>query len=204
MAYDKVVDSADLDAKLTAIAEAIRAKTGKTDALTLEQMLTEIASIQSGGSTIEGGTGSALLGTIVETVALRGVEVSVTAETFYLHALYNGVRLPIIPESVLKSYPYCIIRKGIGTGYYEMYCTIDAGYRSGDNINYSNATKVKYRVAIETMETATEWEDNGTTTSTIIGIDTTRPVIWSNYDIPNGSATATDIYLEATEPVPTD
>ena len=35
--------------KLTAIANAIRGKTGKTDSLTLDQMATEIAGIQAGG-----------------------------------------------------------------------------------------------------------------------------------------------------------
>ena len=36
--------------KMTAIANAIRAKTGKTETLTLEQMATEILAIESGGS----------------------------------------------------------------------------------------------------------------------------------------------------------
>ena len=49
MAYDKVIDSAKLDADLTTVADAIRIKTGKTDKLTLEQMPTEIESIQTGG-----------------------------------------------------------------------------------------------------------------------------------------------------------
>jgi hypothetical protein len=35
--------------KLTAIADAIRGKTGKTDGLTLDQMATEIAGIEAGG-----------------------------------------------------------------------------------------------------------------------------------------------------------
>lgn len=35
--------------KLTAIADAIRGKTGKTDEMTLDQMVTEIAGIQTGG-----------------------------------------------------------------------------------------------------------------------------------------------------------
>ena len=40
--------------KLTAIADAIRAKTGKTDSLTLDSMVTEIASISgSGSSTVD-------------------------------------------------------------------------------------------------------------------------------------------------------
>lgn len=38
-----------VNSKLTAIAEAIRGKTGKADPLTLEQMATEIAGIEAGG-----------------------------------------------------------------------------------------------------------------------------------------------------------
>ena len=49
MAYDKVVDSGVLDGKLTAIADAIRGKTGGADALTLEQMAAAIAGISGGG-----------------------------------------------------------------------------------------------------------------------------------------------------------
>lgn len=49
MAFDKVVDSAVLDTKLTSVADAIRSKTGKTDKLTLEQMPGEIEGIQAGG-----------------------------------------------------------------------------------------------------------------------------------------------------------
>ena len=45
MAYDKVVDSAALDAALTAIADAIRYKTGSTEELTLEGMAAAIAGI---------------------------------------------------------------------------------------------------------------------------------------------------------------
>lgn len=47
MAYDKVIDSSALNSKLTAIANAIRAKTGNTGTLTLDQMPTEIESIET-------------------------------------------------------------------------------------------------------------------------------------------------------------
>ena len=50
MAYDKIVDSTALDTALTNIADSIRAKTGKTDPLTIEQMPSEIAGISGGGS----------------------------------------------------------------------------------------------------------------------------------------------------------
>lgn len=49
MAYDRVVDSAELDTKLTSVADAIRSKTGKTEGLTLEQMPGEIEGIETGG-----------------------------------------------------------------------------------------------------------------------------------------------------------
>ena len=50
MAIDKAVDSTALDSALTDIADSIRAKTGKTDPLTLEQMPSEIEGISGGGS----------------------------------------------------------------------------------------------------------------------------------------------------------
>lgn len=54
MAYDKVVDSAVLDAGLKQIADAIREKAGTTDALAFPQEIADaIAAIQSGGATIE-------------------------------------------------------------------------------------------------------------------------------------------------------
>ncbi len=49
MAYDKVVDSAALDATLVDIAEAIRGKTGKADPMTIDQMAAEIDGISTGG-----------------------------------------------------------------------------------------------------------------------------------------------------------
>lgn len=49
MAIDKAVDSTALDSALTDIADAIRARTGGTDPLTLEQMPSEIEGIESGG-----------------------------------------------------------------------------------------------------------------------------------------------------------
>ena len=54
MAYDKVVDSAVLDAGLKQIADAIREKAGTTDALAFPQEIADaIAAIQGGGATIE-------------------------------------------------------------------------------------------------------------------------------------------------------
>lgn len=49
MAIDKAVDSAQLEADLTAVADAIRAKTGSTATMTLDEMPGAIAGIETGG-----------------------------------------------------------------------------------------------------------------------------------------------------------
>ena len=48
MSYDKLIDSVQLDSDLTAIANAIRGKTGKTAKLGIDEMPAEIASIETG------------------------------------------------------------------------------------------------------------------------------------------------------------
>lgn len=67
MPYDKVVDSAALDAALVGIADAIRGKTGGTGKLTIDQMAAAIAGITAGG----GGGG----------LAYDGGEFTLTADT---------------------------------------------------------------------------------------------------------------------------
>lgn len=57
MAFDKVVDSASLDAGLTQIANAIREKGGTSDQLSFPAgMLEAIAAIETGGSGVASGT----------------------------------------------------------------------------------------------------------------------------------------------------
>lgn len=53
--------------KLTAIADAIRDKTGGTEALTLEQMPTEIAGIEVGGGGLPAGVSALAIGTYTPT-----------------------------------------------------------------------------------------------------------------------------------------
>ena len=64
--------------KMTAIADAIRGKTGGTDALTLDQMAAEIAGIQVGGG---GGGGSDTLSVDTGHFALTAKMVTVGANT---------------------------------------------------------------------------------------------------------------------------
>lgn len=196
---------------LKGIADAIRTVEGSTGDIPAPTYRERILALSGGG----GGKPFFTMGVesdhnnIVEfdPVNVGTASVSVTAEEYVppkTHALYNGVRLPKIPESVLASYPYVFIRHNTTSGYYEMYCATGTTYYSSPNICFSTSTaRQRYRIAIATAETATAWESNGTSTANV-ALDSARTVLWSNHDIPNGSATSTTIYFEGTEPVPTD
>lgn len=140
----------------------------------------------------------------VENVVNIAVGVSVTAEKIYTHYLYNGVRLPRIPDSVLASYPYAWIRNNANSNVYELVYFPNGAYFDGSSIwDKGSVHGPRYQIARDAdMDTAT-WQYVDSTYSAY-GIDGNRTVLWSNHDIPNGSATATDIYFKATEPVPTD
>ena len=105
MAYDKVVDSAVLDAGLKQIADAIREKAGTTDALAFPQAMADaIAAIQGGGSTIEpltvseNGTYTAPDGVdgyspVTVDVKGSGEELVITDFSYFF---YNGARLDLL------------------------------------------------------------------------------------------------------------
>jgi hypothetical protein len=77
--------------KLSAIADAIRGKTGKTDTLTLDQMPTEIAGIQAGGG---GGIGAVKF--VDEDIMVE--ESTSTAVTYTI----DGVQIPTFVENPTK------------------------------------------------------------------------------------------------------
>lgn len=191
--------------KLTAIGDAIRTKTGGTEQLTLDQMVTEIGNIQTGGGTESGLPSSA----DVTFGYVKEIE-TVTEQAPDGKCFYNGVLLPEIPADVLASYPHAWIRKNQDTGYYDLALTKIKGYYGmpsgannggivyGDNMGTTDVTV--YRVSIANANTAFAWE-HYQTTNTWMGLDRNRVLLWSNHDIPNGSATATEIYFKGSEPL---
>jgi hypothetical protein len=196
--------------QLTDIADAIRAKTGKSDEITLNDMPNEISEIGGGDKGFCYIDIESQLPNNVEIMVNISASVSVEDKgRYYPYALHNGVRLPRLPDSVLASYPYAWIRNNTTSGYYDLmlsdvpfyYLPSDAGVKEGNLV----VGKPWYRVLITTAETVTAWENN-TSNNTFSGwgIDSARTVLWSNHDIPNGSATATDIYFNGSEPVLTD
>lgn len=140
--------------------------------------------------------------TITENSGLAtSFDILVDGEVKYTYAkyLYNGVELPPIPN--LQGYPYCWIRKHTTNGQYQLVFAPSPWYYKDNAVccSDSSATEPWYNITISTAHNATEWIFYKHTTGTF-GIDDARPVFWSNHDIPNGSATATDIYFEGTEP----
>lgn len=118
------------------------------------------------------------------------------------HALYNGVRLPIIPADVLVEYPYCWIRNNTRTGYYDLLLSQDPWYLQDTNTIAHQTTATQwYQVAIASG-VASVWGYHQEYSSLVWGNESDRRIMWSNHDIPNGSATATDIYFYGTDPVP--
>lgn len=194
MAYDKLVDSAKLDVALTSTAVAIRAKAGGVAPIPFD---------------IEGGTGFA---GAIEPISSSpdGTEVTfgnekktVITKTPEGKAYFNGVLLPEIPADILASYPYCWIRDNGSTGHYDLLFATGIWYLvSTDTLNHNDSNNVEwYRIEKATAESATEWTFNQSFSSSGWGDDANRVCIWSNHDIPNGSATATDIYFAGSEPV---
>lgn len=201
MAYRKVDDTS-----LASVADAIRAKGGTSDEFVFpDGFVSAIGSIQTGGGTESGLPSSAdvTFGYVKKTE-------TVTEKAPAGKCWYNGVLLPEIPADVLASYPYAWIRKNEGTGYYDLALTKIKGYYGitsgannggivyGDNMGTTDVAL--YRVSIANANTAFAWEYYQTT-NTWMGLDRNRVLRWSNHDIPNGSATATEIYFEGSEPL---
>lgn len=114
---------------------------------------------------------------------------------------YNGVLLPEIPSDVLAEYPYCWIRNNTTSGNYDLIFGKQSWYFSDNTMNCQNSNDEKwYTLPISTSAEATGWNFSQNTTGEF-GIDSNRTVLWSNHDIPNGSATATGVYFSATEPI---
>ena len=119
--------------------------------------------------------------------------------TIAKYALYNGERLPILPQTELLNTPYCFIRKNNSTGNYDLVFDIEPWSFSSNAINPASTSRnVRwFIVKIDKAGTVTGWDFSRTTTGGF-GIDTNRTLLWANHDILKGS----EIYLKGTEPVP--
>ena len=185
--------------KLTAIADGFRSSRGTVEKLSLGEMAALAAvPIQSGGS--DGDGSPRVIGQAIHLV----VDAGTTARTYPQSHLYNGVRLPELPFEALASYPYAWIRDNGSTGYYDLLMATGVWYCSAtDTLSHNDSNNVQwYQIEKATAASATAWTFSQSYASATWGDDANRVCLWSNHDIRNGSAMATDIYFEGTEPVP--
>lgn len=139
-----------------------------------------------------------------ETVVNISTGVEVTwVEPPKTHALYNGVRLPKIPEDALPVCPYCFIRYN-GT-VYELFMESCPWYYEDEYAKPSETTGSYRRYQYDSGADA--WNLTESNDSNLYDWYVSASgwsLVYSSHDIPNGSADATDVYFEGTEPVPVD
>lgn len=134
---------------------------------------------------------------VVENVVNIAAVVSVNGVT-WTHSLYGGVRLPNIPEDVYGK--YLLISTNKDSTNYLLHASDDIIYHqdyNGSPCMNSGTTMTIYSC----VPGGEAWELTGTGQAAFRYM---YNLIWSNHDMPNGSATATGIYFMATNPVPTN
>lgn len=156
--------------ELADIADAIRAKTGKSDGMSIEDMPKEIKEIKDNDN-IDNFSSS------------------------ILKFDYNGNILPLLP--VETEYPYCFICKSASqfslcfssSKYYH----VDAeGEHPNRIITASSSSLRNYLIKLSDKESATEWAYRNNTRY-YYSTDSSD-IIWANFDIPKGAVSATEIW----------
>ena len=120
------------------------------------------------------------------------------------HCYYNTVLLPVIPEDVLKTHPYCWIRTNSQTGHYDLLLSSSPWWQADSTTittaNYAEGIQW-YRVLISGSDCEwnfhQKWTEGGD-----FSVDANRPVLWANHNIPVGSVSASSIYFHGSTPVP--
>lgn len=138
---------------------------------------------------------------VVDIMVPCATEITVAGEHFVqTHALYNGVRLPLIPADVLAAYPFAWIGKVSGDSDYRLYFATGKWWYDAaatifqDNVMYRTVSETApvYRYNTETDK----WEHLSDSSGSV----TEPTVIWANFNVPKDSASATTYYKTATEP----
>lgn len=110
---------------------------------------------------------------------------------------YNGVLLPEIPADVLATYPYAVMAVNKETMQYQLLASKQVWFSDGTSITNKADSSEPFLYAYvgdDSWKTGT----SGNYAFTIAS----RPLIWSNHNIPKGSATATSFYFAGSEPIP--
>lgn len=142
---------------------------------------------------------------IVEKVINIETVVGITGKVFVqTHALYGGVRLPLLPEDVLAQYPYCWIWKDPDTAEYKAFFSTGIWYlaerlSSGQTMTRTVAETSPWYV-YSAKNDAWELLENSNANKWVGDYARADNIQWTNFNIPDGSASATTYAKTATAP----
>ena len=140
----------------------------------------------------------------VENVINIAADVLITGKIFVQsHALYGGVRLPLLPEDVLAQYPYCWIWQDPNTAEYKAFFSTAVWYFSsrvsGGDVMYRTVSETSPVYVYSDVTDTWEFLQNHSS-SQKLGVYRDGYITWTNFDIPEGSASATSYFKTATTP----
>lgn len=115
---------------------------------------------------------------------------------------YNGVILPEIPADIVSSCSYILILKAKDGGNIWVYgSTSKPYYRLQSSVDRLELPSGRHRSLYSTQNDS--WGSIATSTSaTWCDLTNTWSILWSSYDVPSGSSTATSIYFKGSTPIP--
>jgi hypothetical protein len=136
------------------------------------------------------------------------VDASVFLEEERQYYLYNDVRFPEIPEDFITQYPYAVILQPADSTEYKLYMSTVVFYEYVQYGTEKLVTAGSKGLIYKFKDGNPCWlfagEGTMPTTDLRKGATVYTRLVWSNHNIPSGSATATDIYFAGSEPVPTE
>lgn len=201
--------------RLSGIADQARRLGKRSGRLTPGQMEEVLRAIEPADRMICVLNGSErMLGTVMDQITDQAVtqtrfvpggqvkDVTTPAELSGPMCHYNDVLLPGIPAQMLEEYPYAFIRKNTSEKLYQLIFSQTGFFFNGSSLkDNKNVINPKYTFPMgRTMDNA--WRNANNVTSSGWTLDETRLLIWSCFDIPQGSPNGEEIYFEATEPEP--
>lgn len=130
---------------------------------------------------------------------IKNILSSVAAPSTLDKWYYNDVLLPKIASELLEIYPYAWIRNDS----LNKRCDLMLGKKPfyyNSKVCCSDTTGAPYYYIPHDSKDA-KWILIEVSVPGQYNLDTNRTVLWSNHDIPNGSASATEIYFKGSEPV---
>lgn len=140
---------------------------------------------------------------VVETVVNLGVGVSVSLPSG-IEYYYNTEQLLEIPADIVENYQYIVVLRSLD-GTWRLYAAetvfyIETDTEGTDNLILPTSPRCRYdySTAANAWYIQNAW--NGTSGSVALHGGSNWAVWWSNFDIPNGSADAEEIYFPASTP----